>query len=52
MQDITLKWEKLRNKQTTAAQKAEIVHEIMQQVQHTAKCHLVIFAIAPSALLR
>ena len=32
-QDITVKWEKIRHPDTTAAQRLEIVHEIMEQVK-------------------
>ncbi|DBA93738.1 TPA: hypothetical protein ACH3X3_013804 [Trebouxia sp. C0006] len=33
IQDITAKWEKLRHPDTTAAQRIDIVHEILTQVQ-------------------
>ncbi|KAL0032330.1 hypothetical protein WJX79_005648 [Trebouxia sp. C0005] len=33
IQDITAKWEKLRHPDTTAAQRIDIVHEILNQVQ-------------------
>jgi len=32
VQDITAKWEKLRHPDTTAAQRIDIVHEILNQV--------------------
>ncbi len=32
IQDITAKWEKLRHPDTTAAQRIDIVHEILTQV--------------------
>jgi len=32
VQDITAKWEKLRHPDTTAAQRIDIVHEILTQV--------------------
>ena len=32
VQDITVKWEKLRHPDTTAVQRTEVVHEILNQV--------------------
>lgn len=33
LQDITAKWEKLRHPATTAAQKFDVVHDILDQVR-------------------
>ena len=32
LQDITVKWEKIRHPNTTASERLEIVHDIMEQV--------------------